>query len=77
MEPIDADVRRLQLDYTRAVDAWIAAIRKEEARVSANSSVEEIDRWEAAHFAEEDARKKAKAAKEQYESALRAKFFGI
>jgi len=35
------------------------------------------DKWEAAHFAEDDIRAKVKAAKKQYENALREKFFGF
>jgi hypothetical protein len=37
----------------------------------------QVDKWEQAHFREEEARKKAKAAKEGYEDALREKFFGF
>jgi hypothetical protein len=38
---------------------------------------QEIDRWEHAHFQEEELRNKAKAAKKDYEGALRFKFFAI
>ena len=44
---------------------------------SVNHSVAEVDKWEGAHFKEEDARNKVKAAKKQYEDALREKFFGF
>jgi hypothetical protein len=67
----------LQGAYKGAVEEWIGAIREEEALASTNHSVAEIDRWEQAHFHEEDLRKKAKAAKRQYENALRFKFFSI
>jgi hypothetical protein len=40
-------------------------------------SVGEIDKWESAHFREEEARNKAKDAKHAYEDALREKFFGF
>jgi hypothetical protein len=40
-------------------------------------SVAEIDKWEAAHFREEEARNQAKKAKKEYEDALREKFFGF
>ena len=68
----------LQAAYKDAVEAWIPAIRKEEALVSATPhSVEEIDQWEQAHFDEDAMRSKVKAAKAKYEDALRAKFFGF
>jgi hypothetical protein len=41
------------------------------------SSVAEVDRWEHAHFHEEELCKKAKAAKKDYEVALPFKFFAI
>ena len=63
--------------YRSAVEAWIASIRDEEALASANHSVAEIDEWERAHFREERAREQAKNAKQDYESALREKFFGF
>ena len=67
----------MQQAYKSAVEEWIAAIRKEEALASANHSVAQVDRWEQAHFGEEEARQKAKAAKASYEAALREKFFGF
>jgi hypothetical protein len=70
-----ADLDRLQADYKAAVDVWVAAIRYEEALASLNHSVAEVDRWEHAAEREDDARKKVKAAKAAYESALREKFF--
>jgi len=56
---------------------WLAAIREEEVLASVNHSVAEVDRWEQAHFREEELRNKAKAAKKNYEAALRFKFFAI
>ena len=67
----------LQAAYRDAVDTWIAAIRKEEALASVNHEVAEVDQWEQAHFDEEKMRSAVKAAKEQYEDALRDKFFGF
>jgi hypothetical protein len=61
--------------YRAAVEAWIAAIRKEEALASANHTVAEVDQWEQAHDDEEEARSKAKDAKAEYEAALRKQFF--
>jgi len=71
------DLDRMQAAYKAAVEQWIAAIREEEAPASANHSEAEIDAWEAAGFREEDARTKAKEAKQQYEDALREKFFNF
>jgi hypothetical protein len=53
------------------------AIEDEEALASVNHSVAEVDKWEAAHFREEEVRNKARIAKKKYEDALREKFFGF
>jgi hypothetical protein len=71
------ELDELQNAYKAAVEAWIAAIRKEEALASENHSLIEIDRWEQAHLDEDDMRNTVKAAKATYEDALRAKFFGF
>jgi hypothetical protein len=70
-----SDLDQMQAAYKEAVDAWVSAIREEEALASVNHSEAEIDAWEAADFREEDAREKAKEAKKNYEDALREKFF--
>jgi hypothetical protein len=72
-----AELDQMRRTYKAAVEHWIAAIRKEEALASVNHTVAQVDRWEQAHFDEEDARKRAKAAKANYEAALREKFFGF
>jgi hypothetical protein len=58
-------------------DPWITALRTEEGLASVNHSVAEVDKWEAAHFAAEEARGKAEAAKADCEAALRAVLFDI
>jgi hypothetical protein len=63
--------------YQAAVEEWIAAIKQEEALASVDHSVAEVDQWEQAHFKEDEIRNKAKAAKKQYEDALRERFFGF
>ena len=63
------ELDRLQADYKNAVEAWIAAIRNEEALASV--------KWESAHFAEDEMRSNVKDAKARYEDALREKFFGF
>jgi hypothetical protein len=70
-----SELDQMQAAYKAAVEEWIAAIRQEEALASVNHSLAEIDQWEAAHFKEDELRKKVHAAKKQYEDALREKFF--
>jgi hypothetical protein len=70
-----SDLDQMQQAYKSAVEEWITAIRHEEALASGNHSEAEIDDWEAAGFREEETRDKAKLAKENYEAALREKFF--
>jgi hypothetical protein len=77
MESDALELDDLQSAYKAAVEEWIAAIKHEEDLASVNHSVAEVDQWEAAHFKEEDIRRKVKAAKKQYEDALRKKFFGF
>ena len=72
-----SELDRMQNAYKVAVEEWIAAIRHEEALASVTHSIAEIDKWEQAHFKEDEIRSKVKAAKKQYEDALREKFFGF
>lgn len=73
----NADLDQMQNAYKAAVEEWIAAIKDEEALASVSHSVAEVDRWEHAHFKEEELRDKAVAAKKEYEGALRLKFFNF
>lgn len=77
MKSENIELDKMQRDYKKAVEKWIAAIRHEEALASNNHSVAQIDQWEQAHFKEEELRTKAKEAKGEYEGALRKKFFGF
>jgi hypothetical protein len=70
-----AELDQMQEAYKAAVEEWIGAIKQEEALASVNHTVAEVDQWEGAHFKEDDIRNKVKAAKKQYEDALRLKFF--
>ena len=72
-----AELDQMQAAYKAAVEEWIKAIRDEEALASVNHSVAEVDRWEGAHFREDELRNAVKAAKQQYEDALREKFFNF
>jgi hypothetical protein len=77
MSDENAELDQMQAAYKAAVEEWIAAIKQEEALASVTHSVAEVDKWEAAHFREEEIRDKVKAAKKRYEDALREKFFGF
>jgi len=68
---------QMQHAYKVAVEEWMAAIKEEEDLASVNHSVAEVDKWEAAHFKEDEIRSKVKRAKKLYEDALREKFFGF
>jgi hypothetical protein len=63
--------------YKASVDEWIAAIREEECLASVDPTVAQVDDWENAHFKEEEARNKAKQAKNDYEDAIRRGLFGF
>ena len=71
MSQAQQELDALQLAYKQAVDVWVKAIRAEEALASVAHNVAEIDKWEAAAFREEDLRNEVRAAKVDYEDALR------
>ncbi|MDR3460966.1 MAG: hypothetical protein P4L76_01475 [Beijerinckiaceae bacterium] len=77
MSDNNLDLDQLQIAYKAAVDEWVSAIRKEEALASVNHSIAEIDKWEAAHFLEDELRNKVLDLKSEYEEALRHKFFNF
>jgi len=70
-----SDLDAMQAKYKAAVDDWVSTIRAEESLASVNHSIAEVDAWENAADLEETARSHAKAAKKDYENALREKFF--
>ena len=71
------DLDQLRLDYKKAVDEWIDAIRAEEALATPDHSMTAMEQWDAAHFKEHDAHEKATAAREAYKNALRSVNYGI
>jgi hypothetical protein len=71
------ELDQLQNAYRAAVEEWIAAIKQEEALASVDHSIAEVDKWEQAHFKEDEIRSKVMAAKKRYEDALREKFYGF
>jgi hypothetical protein len=81
MADISADLQQeldqLQAAYRAAVDAWVKAIRDEEALASGNHNVAELDDWEAAYFHARKLEREADYRKRLYEDALRREFFGF
>jgi hypothetical protein len=77
MQDDNAELDRMQNAYKAAVEEWITAIKKEEELASVDHSIADVDKWEDAHFKEDDVRNKVKAAKKAYEDALREKFFSF
>ena len=71
------ELDQMQNAYKAAVEEWITAIKLEEALASVNHSIAEVDKWEQAHFREDEIRSKVKAAKKRYEDSLRRKFYGF
>jgi hypothetical protein len=72
-----ADLNQLRLTYKQAVDGWVDAIRAEEALATPDHSMAAMERWDAAHFTEEDEQKKANEAREAYKDGLRSVNYGI
>src|ERR1700761_1011864 len=68
---------QLLKDYRQAIDAWVAAIRAEEALANDDHSMVEMEKWDAAGFTEHDAEAVAKKARDQYKNALRKKNYGF
>jgi len=73
----NSELDQMQSAYKAAVEKWITAIKQEEALASVNHSIAQVDKWEAAHFKEDEVRNKVKTAKKRYEDALRQKFYGF
>jgi len=71
------ELDQLRFAYKAAVERWIEAIREEENLATPDHTIHAIDVWEHAGFAEEEARNKAKKAKQAYEDALRTVNFNF
>lgn len=71
------ELDQLRLAYKRATDEWVDAIRAEEALATPDHSMTAWERWDEAHFREEDAHAKATEAREAYKDALRTANYGI
>ena len=72
-----ANLDQLRLAYKQATDEWVAAIRAEEALATPDHSMIAMEKWDDAHFREEDAHTKATEAREAYKDALRTINYGI
>ena len=73
----NADMDQLRLAYKKATDEWVNSIRAEEELATPDHSMVAWERWDAAHFTEQDARAKATEAREAYKDALRTANYGI
>jgi hypothetical protein len=72
-----AGLSELRLTYKNAVDEWVEAIRAEEALATTDHSMTAMEKWDAAHFREQDAQTKATEAREAYLDGLRRANYGI
>jgi hypothetical protein len=67
----------LRLAYKKAVDAWVETIRAEEALATPDHSMRAMEKWDAAHFTEQEAQNKMTEAREAYKDGLRGANYGI
>jgi hypothetical protein len=67
----NTELDKLRFNYKAAVERWIAAIRAEEDLATPDHSMIAAEKWDLANFSEEDSRKIAKAARQEYQDALR------
>jgi len=68
---------QLRTAYKKATDEWVAAIRAEEELATPDHSMIAMERWDDAHFKEDDAQSRAKQARDAYKDALRKANYGI
>ena len=73
----NAELDKLRLTYKTAVDEWVDAIRAEEALATPDHSMVAMEKWDDAHFKEQDAQANAKKAREACQDALRGVNYGI
>jgi len=64
-------------DYKQSVDAWVAAIRAEEALATPDHSMVEMEMWDSAGLEVHDTERAAKKARDLYKNALRKKNYGF
>lgn len=73
----DVNLDHLRFEYKRAVDAWVNAVRAEEALATPDHSMIAMEDWDAAHFREQDAHEKTHKAREAYKDGLRKANYSI
>ena len=71
------DLDQLLSTYKQAVDAWVNAIRDEEALANPDHSMIEMERWDTAGFHAHDTELAAKKARDSYKNALRKRNYGF
>jgi hypothetical protein len=72
-----AKLDQLRVAYKQAVNEWVDAIRAEEALATEDHSMIAMEKWDDAHFREQDAQQKAKGARDAYKDELRLVNYGI
>ena len=65
------ELDQLRTGYKTAVDKWVEAIRAEEALAAPDHSETTMERWDEAHFREQDAQADAASARDAYKDGLR------
>jgi hypothetical protein len=73
----NSELDKLRFNYKAAVERWIASIRLEENLATPDHSMVAVEDWEKADFGEQDARTVAKAARNEYQEALRQVLFNF
>ena len=68
---------QLRVAYLKAVDDWVATIRAEESLATPDHSMIAWEKWDTAHFTEQDAEARVTEAREAYKDALRQVNYGI
>ena len=71
------DFDQLLKEYRAATDAWVAAVKAEEALANDDHSMVAMEHWDAAALAAHDAESVAKKARDHYKNALRRSNYGF
>jgi hypothetical protein len=68
---------QLLQNYRHAVDAWVNAIRAEEALATDDESMVAMEQWDTAGLHVQDTELTAEKARDLYKNALRKKNYGF
>lgn len=71
------DFDQLLKEYRQATDAWVKAVKAEEALANDDHSMVAMEHWDTAALAARDAGNHAKKARDHYKNALRRKNYGF